>query len=209
MDELIRLRARECWLLLEINKFPEESEWKRRRELQDELEAVLHQHAELGELYRIEMVRDDAVESKRIVSPTQRFDDIGECPVCLEDIIKQPVRHDSSHNIARLSCCGGVMCYGCHDAIIEKRSTNACPLCQARVKVKLAVRCSQLLQQAKAGKSWAQCEIGRRFLVDNTWSKDAAAAPMTAPKALEWLKIAAEQDDADANDLLSTLYASD
>lgn len=106
----------------------------------------------------------------------------GECPICLEEI-----ENVSAASFRGFLCCGNGICKSCADNISENpdNKMTICPLCRSDFSDDPAL----IKKRAKDGRSWAQCEIGRRY-------RDGAhGLPVDTIKALKWLELAAAQNN--------------
>jgi TPR repeat protein len=179
-----------------------------RSTLLQQLEAACHRKTELLEPIRIVQLRHDAVKSGLVESPTIRLTNLGECPLCLEEV--SIPQSGSGCLTPCYGCCGAFCCAQCTEqrnqqvavsqAALEKaaREGNAAQFQRLRVEREILDRCpfcrgnlprdeeekfQMLLVHAKAGRVWAQAEIARRMHGRND------------PAWLHWFTKAAESGD--------------
>jgi hypothetical protein len=67
-----------------------------------------------------------AAQDKRDVELFKEYTPQDDCPVCL---LPLPLRAD---HIQIKLCCGAIIRYGCHDAILDKKEGDICPICNVK-----------------------------------------------------------------------------
>ena len=90
-----------------------------------------------------------------------------ECPICLETI-----KLTGQISMIRFACCGNAYCSKCQSIVRHPENCGkikcwrSCPLCRAPFLYasETEKKKARLLDRARDGRSWAQWEIGRRYL---------------------------------------------
>jgi Sel1 repeat len=190
-----------------------------RSTLLQQLEAVYHRKTDLKEPIRIAQLRHDAVESGLVESPIIRMLNLGECPLCLEEV---SIPESGSGCIKQcFGCCGAFCCSKCmdqrkrqgsvanaglHQAIrdgnaaqfqarrVECEIIDRCPFCRGNLPKDNEEKFQMLMVHAKAGRVWAQAEIARRMHSRND------------PEWLHWFTKAAELGDHGSMAVLATSW---
>jgi MYND finger/Sel1 repeat len=182
-----------------------------RRLLEQELEAVLFEKAELEETERIQAIIKKAVDTKLVQSP-RLLRNIGTCPLCHEEPKERLCGLENQGG--RFWCCGAKCCYECfhkhtHDYFmtsidVETRfqqhqkeyyiemkkleEKSLCPLCSGHFINEQGTYSPMLLRRAEAGEVWAMTELGHSFACGKGVSVDLS-------KSAKWYKKAADQGD--------------
>jgi uncharacterized protein len=176
--------AKNCACCPNLDGVDEET-LKLRRQKQHQMEIAVHLLAEILEVERVGEVKEKAVASGLVVSPYLKVI-TGECPLCLEEFPEPTHVHAT-----QLICCGSIVCkqclYGVGMRIVSGRyQSSGCPFCRCLDSRKG----DRLMEHAKAGKGWAQHEVGTRYLNDEK-KEDRY-------KAVHWFGLAAEQGNIPA-----------
>jgi TPR repeat protein len=196
-------------------------EHNKRRELQREMEIKVQELAELQEGNRMKAVQKEAVETGFVSTPT-RLLNLGECPVCFEEIPNQTYWDEVVY--VRCQTCGIVTCGTCarntqqlmrrelslggraadlsntqatlhHFSEIER--LGMCPFCRDK-NLDDESEFAKVLCHAKAGKPWAQSSIGFRLAY-------GLGTAIDCQEAIRWCRLAADQGDLDALTTLGRL----
>lgn len=118
------------------------------------------------------------------------------CPICLEEV---PIVDIDS--FARFPCCYNGVCPSCFDSVNgNEADMPVCPLCRGEIYVTPAKNKELLLKHAIAGKSEAQAKLGVMF------SNGQHGYARDLKMSLKWIRLAAEQRDAAAKNMLARLY---
>jgi MYND finger/Sel1 repeat len=176
---------------------------KHRRTLQLELEETMHRLAEVVETNRVEEVARHAVDSGQAVVAM----DIGryvECPLCLDEMPGWHAYPFLKHaNRKSFPCCGKICCGKCiikFDAarVQARRKAYArgvelppvvCPFCRTPQNSSLEGVVAMLLRNARAGRAWAQNQLGQDYFHEFLAGDNVA----DEEQAIYWLSLAAQQ----------------
>jgi bacterioferritin-associated ferredoxin len=195
-------------------------------ELQHELEIKVQVVAELQEGNRVESVQKEALELGFVATPT-RLLNLGECPVCFEEIPNQTYWEEDVFH--RCRTCGIATCGECARntkqmmrkevenlsrgggaadntqatlrQLCELERLEMCPFCREK-SLDDESDFAKTLRHAKAGKAWAQSIVGFQLAYGMGTSIDSR-------KAIRWCRLAADQGDLDALTTLGRLCYQD
>ncbi|KAL9182633.1 hypothetical protein ACHAXT_013285 [Thalassiosira profunda] len=168
--------------------------------------------AKMAELKRL----NDMVEELEKFSEQLRIEDvvrrhneahpplIMDCCICLEDL---PFTDISLETF--LPCCGNNICAKCVILSVKggKMGLRKCPCCRADMMLGPKEFIPLIEIQATKGKSWAQTQMGIYYL-EGSSCQHGANVPYQVDhrKALEWLRLAAEQRQPDAIRILGQFH---
>jgi bacterioferritin-associated ferredoxin len=193
-------------------------------ELQHEMEIKVQELAELQEGNRVKAAQEEAVATG-FVSTLTRVLNLGECPVCFEEIPNQTYWEEDVFH--RCRSCGIATCGACarnikqmmrkevenlsHGGDVADEATlrhlcelerlEMCPFCREK-SLDDESDFAKTLRHAKAGKAWAQSLVGFQLAYGMGTAIDRR-------EATRWCRLAADQGDLDALTTLGRLRYQD
>ena len=154
-----------------------------------------------------EMEYEMALEAQRRESVFRAYEEMNppiteECPICLETI--KIYQGGKSGSWCHALCCGGGCCVDCFGESRRRGDIiTKCPLCREdyprQSEQDKVMKLSK--QRAEDGRSWAQAQMGMRYLMGRD------GFPVNSAKALKWSKLSADQGDPDGMYCLAEVYA--
>jgi TPR repeat protein len=196
----------------------------KKRELLRAMEVKVHALAELQEESRVKSVQREAIATGFVATPT-RLLNLGECPVCFEEIPNQTYWDEFVYE--RCQTCGIATCGACtrntHQLMrnelslggraselsntqatlhhfAEIKRLGLCPFCREKCQdANDESDFAKILCHAKAGKAWAQSRVGFRLAY-------GIGTAIDLREGMRWSHLAAIQGNLDALTTLGRLW---